>query len=99
MDLDARLEEPVLVSLDQDGLLQLLEVESGACAGDRPLGLLGLLVVARALLGALRANACEEVDEVVLAEVESHAQAALHEVLLLHASESLRIEDLVGLLD
>ena len=99
MDLDARLEEPILVSLNQDSFLQLLVVESGACAGHRSLGLLGLLVVACALLGALRADACEEVDEVVLAEVEAQTQAALHEVLLLHASESLRVEDLVGLLD
>lgn len=69
MYLDAGLEEPVLISLNQHSLLELLVVET--CVGRwlSPLLLLGLLVVARRLLGALLADALEELDQLLICKL------------------------------
>ena len=69
MYLDAGLEEPVLISLNQHSLLELLVVET--CVGRwlSPLLLLGLLVVARRLLGALLAYALEELDQLLICKL------------------------------
>lgn len=69
MYLDAGLEEPVLISLNQHSLLELLVVET--CVGRwlSPLLLLGLLVVARRLLGALLADALEELEQLLICKL------------------------------
>lgn len=69
MYLDAGLEQPVLISLNQHSLLELLVVET--CIGRwlSSLKLLSLLVVARRLLGALLADALEELDQLLICKL------------------------------
>lgn len=99
MDFDACLEQPVFITLYQDGCLKLLIVEPSSRSWHSFFSLLRLLIIARALLGALHADASEEADEVILSEVESQAHAALDEIFFLYRSKSLRIKNLVGFLN
>ena len=101
MDLDAGLEEPILVPLDQYSLLQLLVVE--ACISRRlsPLKLLHLLVVARCLLRALLTYALEELDQLLVRKLQAQGWvlAATQEVLCLNVAVIGWVEGLVSLLD
>lgn len=99
MDLDAGVEHGVAVLLDQDGLLQLLEVEPGeGCCHGLVIHLL-LLVVRARLLSALPADGVEQPLELVLSEVESGLHAGEDEVLLLDGAQVVGVEDLESLFD
>ena len=99
MDLDARLEQPVLVSLHDDRLLQLLVVETGVSSGLCSVQLLLLLIGAGGLLGSVLADDFKDLSEFFLAELETQHQAIVDEVLSLDATIVVWIEGLVGFLD
>ena len=96
MDLDVGLVEPILVLPDEYCLLKLLVFEPRVRSGLAPLQLLFLLIIAVRLLGALLADAIEEPDEFLIAELQTHPLAVVHEVLLLDAPIVVGVEYFVG---
>lgn len=98
MDLDARLELPVLVSLHDDRLLQLLVLETGVSSGLRSVQLLLLLIGAGGLLGSVLADDVTDLSELFLAELEILLQAIVDKVLSLDVLIVVWIEGLADFL-
>ena len=98
VNLDASLEEPVLVALDKDSLLELLVIKPRQRGRD--FLLLGLHVSSLCLLGALLTDALKQLEQLFLSELQPHGLCAvMDEVLLLNGAVVLGVQDFVALVN